>query len=613
MCKCFIYEKLYVLSLLILIFSEKTYGSEKESFRPYLNVEQVPENVEELWRDYDPRKEDLKVKLIREWKQDGLVCRYLTFKVGRFKGVDSRIAAYYTFPDDGKRHTAFVWCHGGGQRADRIRGIQYAKEGFASIDINWGGREIEKGVADHTDWGKVDASQGPQFYKKALRSQWKRNLLPDDYTVDSLPSPRNSNWFLLSVAARRAITFLEKQKEVDPNRLAFAGFSMGGIVTSMVANDQRLKLLIPFVGGVANQHIDFPSMPGSSIRGHFKNLDLYEKTCDPGAYWPLAKCPVIFINSSNDFNAAFDRVYQSMLLLKHDKWRVSMNMHQNHAPGPEQYNLFLMGLKQYLKNEDVRIPLTPPSRFSVSEGKAVFTVMPKNQDRLLNTEIFYSYDPNSITRFWNRAESVVDKKREVWSVEIPLRKKWPLYVFASCRYKDLNSSKTFTLTSMEQVYLPEEVDISTLKEIHKNHVIIEDFKAGLQDWSRRPNGAIRTYKFQSPNLDTAGNKNLRIILDTKGQNLLLNINVSSRFLSRDRVWTDYSYKKKLSNHGVQEMIIRLKDLKSSKLKRGLKTWSDVACFDLSLWDLSTKQSIDLNSEIEKGWLKSISLEACKDR
>ena len=283
MCKCFIYEKLYVLSLLILIFSEKTYGSQKESFRPYLNVEQVPENVEELWRDYDPRKEDLKVKLIREWKQDGVVCRYLTFKVGRFKGVDSRIAAYYTFPDDGKRHAAFVWCHGGGQRADRSRGIQYAKEGFASIDINWGGREIEKGVADHTDWGKVDASQGPQFYKKALRSHWKRNLLPDDYTVDSLPSPRNSNWFLLSVAARRAITFLEKQKEVDPNRLAFAGFSMGGIVTSMVANDQRLKLLIPFVGGVANQHIDFPSMPGTSIRGHFKNLDLYEKTCDPGA------------------------------------------------------------------------------------------------------------------------------------------------------------------------------------------------------------------------------------------------------------------------------------------------------------------------------------------
>ena len=85
---------------------------------------------------------------------------------------------------------------------------------------------MEKDIDINTDWGKVDPTQGPQFYSKALRKGWKRNLLPDEFSIDPVPSPRNSNWFLLTVAARRAITFLEQQPEVDPEQIGFAGFSM---------------------------------------------------------------------------------------------------------------------------------------------------------------------------------------------------------------------------------------------------------------------------------------------------------------------------------------------------------------------------------------------------
>lgn len=66
------------------------------------------------------------------------------------------------------------------------------------------------------------------FYSKALRKGWKRNLQPDNYSIDSVPSPRNANWFLLTVAARRAITFLEQQPEVDPERIGFPGSRWAG-------------------------------------------------------------------------------------------------------------------------------------------------------------------------------------------------------------------------------------------------------------------------------------------------------------------------------------------------------------------------------------------------
>ncbi len=253
----------------------------EETFTAY-KADEVPQNVTDLWTDYDARKEPLEIEVVKEWKEDGVVTRYVTFKVGTFKGADARIAAYYSFPDnETQKNAAFVWSHGGGQRAERGRGVYFAKQGFATIDINWLGRPMEPGIDVNTDWGNVDPTQGPRFYSKALRKGWKRNLQPDDYSIDPVPSPRNSNWFLLAVAARRAITFLEQQPEVDPNRIGFAGFSMGGMITALTAIDWRLKAVAPFVGGTAFKYIDFPGgIQGSSIRPHFQDLELYKKTSD---------------------------------------------------------------------------------------------------------------------------------------------------------------------------------------------------------------------------------------------------------------------------------------------------------------------------------------------
>ncbi|MCP4774172.1 MAG: hypothetical protein GY880_08035, partial [Planctomycetaceae bacterium] len=213
----------------------------QETFIPYSAPAEVPKTATELWQDYDARKESLDIQVIKEWKAEGVVTQYVTFKVGTFKGTEARIAAYYSYPDNGKRNAAFVWSHGGGQRAERGRGIYFAKQGFATVDINWLGRPMEEEIAINTDWGKVDPSQGPRFYSKALRQGWKRNLLPDEYSIDPVPSPRNANWFLLTVAGRRAITFLEQQPEVDPKRIGFTGFSRGGMVTALTAIDQTLK------------------------------------------------------------------------------------------------------------------------------------------------------------------------------------------------------------------------------------------------------------------------------------------------------------------------------------------------------------------------------------
>ena len=607
--------KMKIFYLLLVLNLVRLTTDAQDTFTPYSTPAEVPQSATDLWQDYDARKEPLNVQIIKEWKTEGVVTQYLTFTVGTFKGSESRIAAYYSYPDNGQRNAAFVWSHGGGQRAERGRGVYFAKQGFATIDINWLGRPMEKDIAVNTDWGKVDPSQGPRFYAKALRKGWKRNLLPDEYTIDPVPSPRNANWFLLTVAGRRAITFLEQQPEVDPKRIGFTGYSMGGMITALTAIDKRLKAVAPFVGGTGFKYVDFPGgIQGSSIKPHFQNLELYKNTIDASAYWPSVKCPVMFISSSNDFHSTFERIYQSMNLLKHKNWRVTTNVHYNHGPGPEQWVMLNLWFKQYLKGIDQKIPATPASTLTLNTSSfirsATFTVTPSDQEKLVNTEIYYSYDPNSRTRFWIRANE--KSAKGIWSAQAPLHADLPIYFFAICRYQldkpqilERGETNTFVLNSEERSFLPESINLASLKNIADPGLVFEDFSKGSQDWSSRDQRSIKTYKFQNPKIDRSDNKKLSLQIDPKGRQLALRLNVSSQFLSRENNLGSFSYTTRISGDQPRELVISAGEFKSTDNKK--LEWSKIATFEVILIDDASRAKIDLTSPEGHAILKQIRL------
>ncbi len=607
--------KMKIFYLLFVLNLASLSTDAQDTFTPYSTPAEVPQSATDLWQDYDARKEPLNVQIIKEWKTEGVVTQYLTFTVGTFKGTEARIAAYYSYPDNGKRNAAFVWSHGGGQRAERGRGVYFAKQGFATVDINWLGRPMEEDISINTDWGKVDPSQGPRFYSKALRKGWKRNLLPDEYTIDPVPSPRNANWFLLTVAGRRAITFLEQQPEVDPNRIGFTGFSMGGMVTALTAIDKRLKAVAPFVGGTGFKYVDFPGgIQGSSIKPHFQNLELYKNTIDASAYWPSVKCPVLFISSSNDFHSTFERIYQSMDLLQHKDWRVTTNIHQNHGPGPEQWATLNLWFEQYLKGIDQRIPATPSSTLKLKTSSfirsATFTVTPNDQDRLINTEIYYSYDPNSRTRFWIRSDE--KSAKGIWSTQVPLHADLPVYFFAICRYQldktqalERGETNTFVLNSEEQSFIPDSINLSSLESIADPNLIFEDFSNGARDWSSRDQRSIKTYKFQNPKIDRSPNQKLAIKIDPQGKQLALRLTVSSQFLSRENNLGNFSYTTRIAGDQLRELVISAAEFKSADKKK--LEWSKIATFEVTLIDDTTRGKIDLTSPEGHAILKQIRL------
>jgi len=83
--------------------------------------------------------------------------------------------------------------------------------------------------------------------------------------LDAVESPRNNGWFLATLGARRGLTFLERQPEVDGNKLGVYGHSMGGKLTVLTAgSDKRVKAAAPSCGGISDRYSANPVASGHS-------------------------------------------------------------------------------------------------------------------------------------------------------------------------------------------------------------------------------------------------------------------------------------------------------------------------------------------------------------
>lgn len=576
-----------------------------DSISPYTTESEVPDNVVDLWKDVDFQKDPLDTEIVKEWTEDSVVCRYVIFTVGNFKGKASRMAAFYTFPEGSENAPAIVWAHGGGQRADLKHGKYFAQHGFAMLDYNWGGREIVEGIEKNTDWGAVDPSQGPQFYPGALRDRVKLNLLPDAHTIDPVVSPRNGIWYLLAYAGRRAITFLEQQPEVDPEKIGFTGFSMGGNITSYVSIDPRLKAVVPMVGGAGFITADSPGLPDSGMaRAYRDHVELFANTMESQSYYAHTKCPVLLLSASDDFHARFEFVYQCMNALPHDNWRVSQTMHLSHNLGPETWILMNRWFDKYLKGEEGEIPRTASAELAVDGAFATFTTVPDNSHKLTDLTIYYTHDPNPKSRFWITAEAT--DKDGVWTATLPLRDELPLYAFVNCTYplgepvEAMEGIAThFTITSHEAVHIPETIKAERLFEDAKQQSVFTDFeKDGLRDWGTGSRSGIKTYKFRDPGAATP----------TPGSLMKLKANVPRRNLSyRFRIGKNqyitgstepqatFSKSFQMTEAGPKELSIAATDF-IDREKNTMSDWENISTFTFEIYDGEAKESLHFTEE-----------------
>lgn len=463
----------------------------------------VPETVEELWADFDPRRDPLEVEVIREWSEAGGTFRHVRYLVGTFKGTPARMTAVYGFPADAREQLpAVMHIHGGGQRGSLAEVKLLVARGYAGLSVNWGGRGGSTGPFNavegaqpgdpNTDWGAVDPSQ--------CNVQGYATLEPGPLQYyEDREHPKNNNWYLLALGCRRGLTFLERQPEVDAARLGVHGYSMGGNLTMYVAGtDDRVKVAVPAVGGQGwrwEPHVftDGTAAPQDRVRG---DVDLFRRTLSFESYAPRIRCPLLHRSATNDFHGWMDDVYRTNALVRDQPVRQSWTPHTNHRLSPETEIAMPLWLDQHLRGGPA-LPQTPASGLELrpAEGGPRLVVRPDTCWPVERCEVYYSVDADPRARFWRSADVVRDGDSFVAALPLYARDA-PLFAFANVHHALPKPESLAALPGhadpVRQLCLTGELHGATAAEVEAAGValapvpgpVIDDFAHGWRDWFR---------------------------------------------------------------------------------------------------------------------------------
>lgn len=451
-----------LVTFLFLLLSNKI-SPAAESLPP-LKDGKAPTTWKQLWGGYDPAKDPLETQIVREWKEGDITFRYVVFTIGTFKGQRSKLAAYYAFPPGDEKLSAILHLHGGGQRAFLHEVREAAKYGFAALSINHGGRPMEdqKEGEPNTDWGKLDKDFDP---------------IKD--------SQRNDFWFRCQLAARRGLTFLAQQPEVNTDRIGVHGHSVGGRMTTEIAADPRVRAAVPSCGGGGAAAGPIGLMPGSNKK---PSDPVKLNTILTNAYLPNIKCPILNLNPMNEWTSPTDIIFENWKNIGSKEVSFSCTPHIYHRHRPEYKICQWLWFEQHLNNT-FKMPKIPECSLNLSTADSVPSVnlTPDASMPIESVDIYYSIDPHPVTRFWRDAQA--EKKGDIWTANCPVMSTDdPLCVITNVTYKLQGQMRKkynidhFVITSWQIVALPEKLKQANVKPTDKPALLIDDFSRGWHDW-----------------------------------------------------------------------------------------------------------------------------------
>jgi predicted esterase len=214
-----------------VVVPESTYQSASDLLSRSLSTVDPEESLPLFEYDWDA---PLGIQEVKRWRQDGVNFIDLTYQSPR----GGRVPATLMIPDGRGPFAGMVFLHGsGGSRKDYYwLGAEYAHLGALSIAI--------------------DAPYiRPDHYIKTpyMSGSWPRwNEVDRDEQIQ------------LVIDLQRAVDLLVARPEVDPDRIAYLGYSYGGAMGGLFAGiERRLQAYVLMVGdGGLVEHLSDPDENG---------------------------------------------------------------------------------------------------------------------------------------------------------------------------------------------------------------------------------------------------------------------------------------------------------------------------------------------------------------
>ena len=262
-----------------------------------------------LRADYPWDKAALKaVSVAPTWGTNATGPRELYYPGVTYNGKPTRVFAYYGKPEGNGPFPAMVLVHGGGGKAFPDWVKHWTNRGYCAIAMDLSGNSPTGRLAD----GAPDQSDETKF---------------KDFSMDN---PREM-WSYHAVAdVIMAHNLIRSFPEVDPSRIGVTGISWGGYLTCIVAGvDDRFAVAVP-VYGCGFLHQDSAWKQSRFDKMTPEQSTRWVNAFDPSQHVNSSKCPILFLNGTNDFAYPMGSYLQTFGLVTSPK-TLSMRLRLPHG------------------------------------------------------------------------------------------------------------------------------------------------------------------------------------------------------------------------------------------------------------------------------------------
>jgi len=213
-----------------------------------------------------------------------------------YQGRPTKLFAYYGVPTTATKEKpapAIVLIHGGAGTAYPEWVRLWVRRGYAAICVDTCGalpvfdpitkKWMANPYGGPRGWGRVDAVNDPE------KEQWVYHAI---------------------AAVMRSHSFLRSLPNVDVKNVGVTGISWGGFLTCIAAAaDDRFAYAMPVYGCGFNYE-----RGGLVWNAASPDVAKWAKLWEPVAYLPFVKCPMLWVDGTNDFAFSLDRVRRSAAL-----------------------------------------------------------------------------------------------------------------------------------------------------------------------------------------------------------------------------------------------------------------------------------------------------------
>ena len=207
--------------------------------------------------------EPLEEKILNVKQKDNIIIQEVEFTSEQSQGKPVRIYGIVAFPDGAKNLPAIFWSQGGMAPANIAMPELFAKRGYVCMCV----------TLPHSVW--------------------------NPWTAFDTKNPSDANMTHFAIAQMRAITYLSRMPQVNPEKIGIGGSSYGGFFSTLIAGaDPRIKCGMSFFAG-GNMALG-THLPQFTKLQTPDDVEIWNRTIDPALRLKYRNVPFFWAAAAND-------------------------------------------------------------------------------------------------------------------------------------------------------------------------------------------------------------------------------------------------------------------------------------------------------------------------